>query len=218
MPKIKHHARKQDLVYEALRGDILDGRFRPGTRLRIDEVAAELGVSHIPIREALKQLQADGYVTIEPYVGTTVAELQADWIHEVFDLMEALEEISGRAACKRMTDEDLKELEGIIGQMDDLVDNPEAWSQANVTLHQFVCEKAGTLLVSQLLGTVLNQWDRLRRHYLKEVVGHRLAEAQKEHWDILKALQRRDEDYVAQVIRTHNRMAFQAYAQYLRLP
>lgn len=209
--------RKQDLVYDAVRRDILAGVLRPGERLRIDEISSSLEVSHIPVREALKVLEADGYVSIEPYGGTTVADLKADWIHEVFEVKESLEQISGRAACKRMTMRDLGDLEEILRQMDDLTGDPEAWSQANVRLHRLITDRANMKLVGQLLDKVLNQWDRLRRFYLQEVFGQRLAVAQAEHWEIFRALRERDEQRLQQVIRGHNREALAAYASHLRV-
>lgn len=213
---VKPGRRKQDVVYEALRRDILEGRLEPGERLRLDDITQRLEVSHIPVREALKRLEADGYVAIEPYVGTTVAELKADWIHELFELKESLELISGRAACRRMSRADLDDLEAILQRMDDLVGDPEAWSASNVELHRLICTRAGTELAGQLLGRVLNQWDRLRRHFLQEVFAVRLFEAQREHWAIYRALTRRDADELERVVRTHNRRALEAYAA--RLP
>ena len=91
----------------------------------IDELAATLGVSQIPIREAMRQLEGDGFVTIEPYVGATVAELNADFIFEVFALLEHLEIISSRAACRVMSDDDLQQLADMIEQMEASVTDPE---------------------------------------------------------------------------------------------
>lgn len=218
LPEAKPGQRKQDAVYAALRSDILAGELRPGERLRIDDITHELGVSHIPVREALKQLEADGYVTIEPYVGTTVAELEASWIHELFELKESLELISGRAACRRMSDDDLDEVRAVLERMDHLIDDPEAWSAANVELHRLICARAGTKLAGQLLDRVLSQWDRLRRFFLQEVFAERVAEAQREHWAIFRALERRDAAELEAVILEHNRRALDAYASQLPSP
>lgn len=208
--------RKQDVVYEALRHDILSGTLRPGERLRIDDITQQLGVSHIPVREALKQLQADGYVTIEPYVGTTVAELEAGWIHELFELKESLELVSGRAACRRLRASDLADVREVLERMDHLVHDPEAWSAANVELHRLICTRAGTRLAGQLLDRVLAQWDRLRRYFLQEVFAQRVRAAQREHWQIYQALEARDPERLEQVVVEHNRRALAAYAE--RLP
>ena len=115
---------KKEVVYDLLRENILQGKYKPGSRLVIDELAVTLGVSQIPIREAMRQLEADGFVTIEPYVGATVAQLNAEFIFEVFALLEHLEIISSRAACRVMSDEDLQQLAAMIDQME--VVHPES--------------------------------------------------------------------------------------------
>lgn len=209
--------RKQDRVYEAIRDDILKGRFPPGSRLPIDAIAHGLGVSHIPVREALKQLEAEGYVVIEPYVGTTVARLEPEWIREVFDLMEDLEVRSVRAACAGFTEADLAAVAAIVREMDALVEDPDAWAAANVRLHLTLSERAGLHLTGRLLRQVLDQWERLRAHFLRAVPATRLARAQEDHRVIVEALQRRDVEGAEALVRRHNREAYRAYAEFLHI-
>jgi DNA-binding GntR family transcriptional regulator len=214
---VKPFRSKKEFAYDALRDAIMGGLLEPGARLVIDELAADLGVSHIPVREALQQLQADGFVTIEPYVGARVAEIDASLIREVFDLMEALEIIGGRAACLRMNEDSLAEMENRLRNMDALVTDSDRFSQENARLHQFICERAGTPLVQRLMDRVLAHWDRLRRHYLQDVFERRVSDAQQEHWRIFKALCTRDPDQVERVIREHNQAARAAYEEHLEI-
>lgn len=215
MKKLERRTRKQDLVYDALRRDILEGRLPPGSRLTIDTLAQDLGVSHIPVREALTQLQADGYVRLEPYVGATVAELEPDWIREVFELTSALEVVAVRAACERMSDEDIGGVGAWVASMDGLVTDAEAWSEANIRLHEMICERAGMGLTKRVLSQVLDQWDRLRSAYLSSVSALRLDQAQAEHHEIVRALSERDAKRAAALIVAHNGSAYAAYADYL---
>jgi DNA-binding GntR family transcriptional regulator len=215
MRQVKTFRSKKEFVYDALRVAILEGDLEPGARLVIDDLAMELGVSQIPVREALQQLQADGFVTIEPYIGTKVTEIDAGLVREVFDLLEALEVISGRAACLRMSEDSLLEMENLLRDLDTLVDNPDRFSYENTRLHQFMCDQAGTPLVNGLMAKVLAHWDRLRRHCLNDVFARRVGIAQQDHWRIFEALRTRDPDRVEQVIREHNRTARAAYEEYL---
>ncbi|NOZ27949.1 MAG: GntR family transcriptional regulator [Chloroflexi bacterium] len=212
MRQITSFRSKKELVYDSLRDAILAGDLPPGTRLIIDDLASQLGVSQIPIREALQQLQADGFVEIKPYVGATVTEVHTGLVTEVFELLEAMEIISGRAACQRMSDEDLQELEERLRRMDDLLDDLDQWSEANIQLHQFICEKAGTPLVGALMSKVVDHWERLRRLYLSDVFARRVREAQEQHWRMLDALRARDPDLLERLVRVHNRTALEAYA------
>src|SRR5689334_12445834 len=94
---------KNEIVYQLLRQALVNGDYKPGERLVIDQLAVEMGVSQIPIREAIRQLEADGFVTIEPYAGATVSDLNANFIFEVFALLENIEVICSRTACRCMT-------------------------------------------------------------------------------------------------------------------
>jgi DNA-binding GntR family transcriptional regulator len=207
---------KKDAIYQHLHAAIVAGDLAPGVRLVIDELAAQLGVSSIPVREALQQLQADGFVLIEPYVGVTVTTLQAGMIDEIFALLEATEVTSGRAACVRMSADDLAEVERMLRAMDGAVADLDRFSEENVRLHQFICDRAETPLVKNVMRNTLAHWDRLRRYYLEDVFAKRAAASQQEHWQMFAALTARDPDLLEQVIREHNRRAREAYIAYLR--
>lgn len=207
---------KKDATYDLLQTAIIRGELAPGARIVIDDLAAQLGVSPIPVREALQQLQADGFVVIEPYVGVTVTELQAGMVEEIFALLEATEVTSGRAACLRMTEDDLAQVERMLREMDDTVDDLDRFSRENVQLHQFICDRAETPLVKNVMRNTLAHWDRLRRYYLEDVFAKRAATSQQEHWQMFAALRARDPDHLERVIREHNRHAREAYITYLR--
>jgi DNA-binding GntR family transcriptional regulator len=197
MQRIGFSRSKKELVIENLRQAILNRELVPGTRLVIEDLAKQLGVSPIPVREALQQLDADGYVVIEPYLGAKVAV------------------VSGRAACQHMSEAEFEALEAILLKMDSLISDPELWSQENRHFHSFICDKSGTRLVGALMSKVLDHWDRLHRYFLKDVFARRLRHAQREHWNILKALRTRDPVQAEAVIREHAQAAMSAYQKHL---
>ncbi len=207
---------KKEIVYEALRSDILEGRIKPGSRLVIDELAVALGVSQIPIREAIMQLEADGFVSTEPYIGATVTQIDANFIFEVFALLESLEVICSRAACRLMTEAEIEQVAVMIDEMDQNIENPNAWSEQNRAMHVFISQCARTELVMKMLNKVFDHWDRLRLHYLNGIAGSRIREAQQEHRQIMEALRLRDPDKVEAVIREHNRRALAGYTRDLQ--
>ena len=215
---------KKEFVYESLREQILNSELRPGERLIIDELSTNLGVSAIPVRESLQQLQSDGLVTIEPYVGARVTEIPKESIQEIFALLEATETISGQAACRRMSEADFEEMEQLLQRMDvDIegdqsgltAENLERWANNNLQLHQLICERANMPLVHSTMNHVLDHWNRLRRIYLEPVLTARVKEAQKDHWEMDKALRTRDPANVADVIHQHNQRAVAAYINHL---
>lgn len=207
---------KNEVVYDTLRLAIIQGDYAPGARLVIDELAATLGVSQIPIREAMRQLEADGFVTIEPYVGATITPINAHFIFELFNLLEALEVMCGRTAIGTMTEADIGTLAALIAAMDASIDDPERWSQQNKQMHLFICECAHTALTFKMMQQTLDHWDRLRLHYFKDVSARRIRAAQEEHKQILEAFCSRNLEVAETALRGHNRSALASYIQYLQ--
>src|SRR5260370_8610988 len=119
---------KNAIVYEQLRISIINGDYKPGVRLVIDQLAVDFGVSQIPIREAIRQLEAEGFVSIEPYAVATVTQINADFIFEIFSLLKSTEIICSRTACATMTEQELSTLQNLIEKMDHSLDDPDIWS------------------------------------------------------------------------------------------
>jgi DNA-binding GntR family transcriptional regulator len=206
---------KNEQIYDLLKAKILHGEFKPGEALVIDTLAEELGVSQIPIREALRQLEATGFVHIEPYVGARTTEIQASSIREIFALLETTEIVSGREACKLMTDSDINEVNRMVKAMSDMLDDPEAWSEHNKELHQYICRKANMEIVGKVLMLALDHWDRLRRYYLIDVFAQRMTQRQIEHEKMLNALRQRDPDELERIMHNHNRESLLSYLAHL---
>lgn len=202
-------------IYAHLRSMIIQGKLEPNSKLVIDHLAEDLGVSHIPVREAIFQLEADGFVETKAYVGASVTDIKPESIQELFALLEALELISVKAACQNLSNEALEELERLVKQMAKHLDDPDTWSAENKRFHGLICEQAGTRFIKKMLDTALDHWDRLRHIFLKEVFKKRIRLAQEEHQGILEALRERNEARLEQVIKNHNQKSLAAYMLYL---
>jgi DNA-binding GntR family transcriptional regulator len=216
MPKsIIQTKSKNEQVYEYLHTQILHGALPPGSRLIIDQIAKQLGVSQIPIREAIFRLESDGFVTFETHVGAKVSEIRAREIREVFQVLEAMEVISGRAACALIGKDEIKWLENLTKDMARVTGDPNQWSLHNKEFHQYICDIAEAGLVKKVLREALDHWDRLRHYYLREVSARRVKEAQHEHEQLIKALKKGDADQFEAIIRKHNQESLQAYLNHL---
>lgn len=207
---------KNEVVYNLLHRSIIHGEYRPGERMVIDDLAGKLGVSQIPIREALRQLEADGFVTIEPYVGATVTPISADFIFEIFALLETMEVVCSRTAGRCMSEAELETLAVVVREMDGLVDEADRWAEQNKRFHLLICDYSRTGLIKGMMRKVFDHWDRLRSHYIKDVLRHRIAAAQEEHRLILAAFRARDIDGVERLIRSHNQNALASYIERLQ--
>lgn len=204
---------KQQAIYQHLRGLILEGRLPPGQRLIIDELAVELGLSIIPVREALQLLQSERLVEIRPHSGATVAPITRENIEEVFTILEGMEAVTVRRIAKSHPPGLERKLEALMTQMDQAEKrrDVESWSALNMEFHLAMSGAAGMPWLHEITAHVLGNWDRIRRHFFREGGEHRFAEAQKEHHAILKALGKGDSDRAEKLVRRHNQKALRHY-------
>jgi DNA-binding GntR family transcriptional regulator len=208
---------KQQAIYQHLKGQIMEGKLPPGQRLIIDEIAEELGLSIIPVREALQLLQSERLVEIRPHAGATVSPITHENIEEVFTILEGMEAVTVRRIAKSRPPELTGKLEALIKQMDHAEKRSEyeKWSTLNMEFHLAMSEATGMPWLHEITTRVMGNWDRIRRHFFRGGSEHRFAEAQKEHHAILQALLKDDADHTEELVRQHNRRAFRHYS---RLP
>jgi len=207
---------KNQVVYEIIRDAIINGEFEPGSRIVIDDLAEQYNVSHSPIRECLRLLEADGLVTIRPYAGVTVTDLQPELIMEVFALLESLEIISSCRASHHATEAEFDQLEKMIDEMEQYVSKTDVWSAKNLELHMMISDLAHMTISRDMMARALLHWDRLRRYYLEEVSAQRVPRAQVEHRDMLKAMRSGDDERIKIVIQQHNEAALNDYLVHIR--
>ena len=216
-PSVGRAVTKQQVVYRTLRESILRCELRPGTRVVIDDVARQLSVSIIPVREALRQLQAEGLVLSVAHVGGTVAPISFDSVVEVFTVLEGLEVAATRAAAERASPFDLDALARLIAAMDAAIDagTPAVWADLNTRFHLGIADIARMPMLQEMLRRAFDHWDRVRRFYFSNVLIHRTRQAQNEHHQLLRLMQARDLARLELTIRQHNRAALGAYTAYL---
>ena len=212
------YATKQELVYRSLREAIMRCELAPGQRLVIDELARRLNVSAIPVREALHLLSSERLVVNVPHVGATVAPIAPDSVHEVFAVMEGLELVAAREATTRLGEGGAAELVDLLRVMDEALRTeayPE-WSALNTRFHLAISAMSDMPLLLDMTERALAHWDRIRRHFFEGVLVPRVVTAQREHHELVTALQARDVAAVEEVVRRHNRGALHDYTRYIR--
>lgn len=159
------HATTADSVAAALRDALQQGRWSPGTALRQEELAAEFGVSRIPVREALNKLQAEGLVVVEPNRGAFVASLTAADVHEVFDLRVLLECDVLRHAIALHTPRTLRQLTALQAELD-AEDDPNLWLATDAAFHQVLYAPSGRTKTLEMVAVLRASVTRLYRAHL----------------------------------------------------
>ncbi|HEY9537917.1 MAG TPA: GntR family transcriptional regulator, partial [Kiloniellaceae bacterium] len=142
-----------DQAYEGLLAAIGEGRLRPGDRVRETALAAELGISRTPIREALQRLARDGLVRLDARNGARIVELSLDAIQELYDLREILEGSTARLAALGASANNLQRLNAILDREAAHLDNPPALAKLNKLYHQTLCEAASNRYLTSAVAT-----------------------------------------------------------------
>jgi len=181
---------KSQLAYLFVKRGISDGRYTPGFRLVLGQIAAELGVSAVPVREAIRRLEAEGLVTFERNVGAQVAMVE---ITEYRDTMQTLALVEGAATALSapfVTSGDLARARAINDEMvaclDDFV--PHRFTRLNLDFHSVLFENCPN---PQLLDLVHRGWNRLQvlRDSTFSFVPGRAHESVREHARILDLIE-----------------------------
>lgn len=216
-PTLSRHQTKQEFVYRTLRDALLSCELQPGERLVIDDLSRRLGVSIIPVREALQMLQAEGLVVNVPHVGAAVSPISRESIVDVFSVLEGLEVVATRIVAQQQSPAARQTLALLVKTMDEesAAGRFENWADLNTRFHHAISAATDLPLLHDLTNRTLGRWDRIRRYYFNGVLSHRVAGAQREHREILAALESCDLPHLEALVQRHNRGALDAYMAYL---
>ena len=193
----------RDVVFNTLREAILRGDLKPGERLMELQLAAKLGVSRTPIREAIRMLQQEGLAVTIPRRGAEVAGMTEKDMEDVLQIREALEILAVQLASEKVTDEQVDELAEKVKAFEEVLKTKDIKqiAQADIDFHDVIYTAADNPKLLGMLNNLREQIYRYRVEYLKDEKNYpRLIE---EHQQILDGLRRRDKAYVAEMTRTH---------------
>ena len=199
IPRLRRQS-THELVAAVLREAITTGHLKANQPLPQDEIAAQLQVSHIPVREALRQLQSEGLVTYQPNRGAAVSALSPEEISEIYEIRAILETAAIRRAAPRLTRPELDRAAGILDAAEQATDGA-AWGAHDVDFHQQIYALHDRPRLDELIGGLLNRVDRYwTLHGL--MLKHR-ATFEREHRAILAALAERNATAAAELLDAH---------------
>jgi DNA-binding GntR family transcriptional regulator len=197
------------LVVDQIRDMILAGELKPGDRLRVDELASALGVSPMPVREALHQLAGEGTVTLDPFRGFSIAELSAKEAVDLYSTRAALETLAARIAVPRLDEATLTKLREILDRQARACRRGDAteFIHWDLTFHrELYAASDRPLLTRQVLG-LINSSVRYSRANLP--LPGAMEAALAAHRTIFEACERRDAALAAKVTCQHTEQAAQ---------
>jgi DNA-binding GntR family transcriptional regulator len=191
------------MTITALRERILRGDYPDGEPLRQDAIADELGVSRIPVREALRQLEAEGLVTFSPHRGAVVSTLSLEEIDELFELRADIESDMLRRAIPKMTREQLDRATDVLDEFQDALAASEAsrWGPLNWHFHAALYAPANRNFTMGVLQKLHQHSDRYFR--MQVLLAHGGIRANDEHRAIVAAVARQDVKTATHLMQTH---------------
>jgi DNA-binding GntR family transcriptional regulator len=194
-----------DEALSQLRSRILTGSIAAGSKLHQEEIATQLGMSRIPVRDAIRTLASEGLVRLEPRRTAIVTSVSLDDLAELYELRGAIEPLASALAVPKMTAGDLLKMRGLLRTMIE-TNEPIEWLAANDGFHACLFENSGRPRMIALL--------RQAREQTRRYTGIRMVEGRAdldlEHHLILAATERRDTQAVEALVRAHLISAFTA--------
>ncbi|MFJ6199943.1 GntR family transcriptional regulator [Micromonospora sp. NPDC092111] len=178
-------------IADHLRSAILSGELAPGTRLRQEEIAEQHGSSRIPVREALRMVEADGLVTVKSYSGARVAKLDYEEFDTAYRIRERIDPLALAQSLHGITEDDIARLEELETEVE-AATSPDRFVLLDREFH--LATYAGCT-DRQLLSTVTRFWNttqHYRRAYAQLIDDHGRAIIKYEHRLLMDAIRRRD--------------------------
>jgi len=206
---------KNLLVYEKLRQSIIKGTLKPGQKLVMAALARKFKTSETPIREAIRRLESDGYVTFTPHTGALVTEINRQELSEIYVIRISLEALATRLAVPYISQDDLNWLKKKNDEMRVVVEKNryEQLARLNRAFHLRIYKAAP---FPRLYKMISDLWDAFERWpSIFTYVPERAASALKEHEQIIEALETSDVDRADDLMKEQKKKSLEALQEYL---
>jgi DNA-binding GntR family transcriptional regulator len=200
-------ASRSERAYQLLRRAIESGELKPGQRVMEVEAAEWLDMSRTPVREALRRLESEGMLTVEPRTGLVVASISRQAMLELYVMREVLEGTAARLCARHASDLELMELEELVKREARLDGNYDALARHNRLFHEAVHRGAHNRYLEKSLSAVNDSMYLLGKSMM--LLPERAKLAKTEHAELMAAIAKRDPDTAEQIARRHVRSAQQ---------
>lgn len=197
---IERHQTLREKILETIRDAILKGSLKAGEKVSEPELAERFGISRTPIREAFRQLETEGYLTVIPRKGAVVTALSERDVEEYYDIKSVLEGHAARMAAERLTDKDLEKLEAINARLERLADEGDVknFFRVHNEFHETFIRAAGNDKLLECMSQLMMKINRLRMASLS--LPGRMKISVEEHRKIIEAFKTRDGERAYQLV------------------
>ena len=180
-------------AYETLKSMIMDNALKPSASYLEKEIAEKLGTSRTPAREAMQQLEREGFVEVRPRHGMRILPLSAKDMEEVYAILTELEPLAAELAAKRgLSDDEVAQMQDAVDQMDACLerDDLNGWAEADDRFHSLLAKFSGNQRLERVIGNFADQVHRARKTTL--LMRAKPVRSNKEHRAVLEKLLKQD--------------------------
>lgn len=197
------------IAYAIIKDAILTLKFAPGQPLSNRQLAAQLEISETPIRDALQDLEREGFVVRLPHKGTFVTEVNKVDIEETFQIRAQLEAMAVELATPHLTEQDFDDMESLLTQANDALaqGNREQCSALGAQFHRRFIDKANNQRLAAILSNLDDHQQRFR--HISDLIFGRLEKSQGEHRKVFEAALRGDAKEAGEAMRDHQQSVLQ---------
>ena len=193
------YASRSELAYQKLREAIESGELKPGQRVMEVEIAEWLAVSRTPVRDALRRLESEGMLEVEPRNGLVVASISRQAMLELYVMREVLEGTAARLCARNASELEILELKELVKREERLED--EALARHNRQFHEAVHRGAHNRYLEKSLSAVNDSMWLLGKSQM--LIPERANTSRAEHAELFEAIERRDADAAEAIARRH---------------
>ena len=200
---MRQYKSKVDIIYEILMDKIAKGAYKEDNRLVISQIAKQNHVSDIPVREAIRRLESEGYVEINANQSATVREFSDEFIDEIFHIKGVLEGYATRLSVDYLTEHDIKKLRAKNKLMRKAGEerNYNKFSQLNMQFHLDIYKSAPHHELYLMICDLWKKW-RITR-WVFSIAPDRMENSFLEHEEILRLIEEKQRDQVELYVREH---------------
>jgi DNA-binding GntR family transcriptional regulator len=197
----------RERIVEFVKDAIISGKLKPGERVPEQEIAESFGISRTPIREAFRQLESEGFITVIPRKGAVVSPITDKDVKDFYAIKSLLEGYAAGMACPKFTEKEIKRLEGLNQHMHKCAEKNDvkAFFKLDDQFHDTFLKACGNDKLCRLVHQLVQQFERFRVTALS--LDGRMEVSLKQHGEIISAFRKGDVELVERLVRGNAEMS-----------
>jgi DNA-binding GntR family transcriptional regulator len=198
---MEKHLTLREKILEHIRDAIISGSLKAGSRVSEPELAERYGISRTPIREAFRQLESEGYLTVIPRRGAVVSEFSQKDVEDFYAIKSILEGYAARQACTKLTEKEIDKLQSNNARLAEVAEHNDikAFFRIHNDFHEMFIKAADNEKLRELITSVVTRFQRLR--FMSLSLPGRMEIVIHEHGKIIDAFRRRDAEAAEMLVR-----------------